>query len=89
MTPAPTRESQTFVQRRLPKDGGKNSLNVKAGFFLGYLERDRDLERERERDRDLEREDLEDLELERDVDRPLLRDRLHEGFARVLPKNIT
>ncbi len=40
----------------------------------------------RDLDRDLEREDLEDLELERDVDRPRLRDRLREGFARVLPK---
>ncbi len=60
--------------------GGGNCLDVKAGFFLGYLERERDL------DGDLEREDLEDLELERDVDRPRLRDRLREGFARVLPK---
>ncbi len=34
MTPAPTRESQTFVQQ-LPKAGGKNSLNVKAGISFG------------------------------------------------------
>ncbi len=67
-------ERKSKICSTTSKGWGKNSLNVKAGLFGGYLDLDRDLERE----------DLEDLEL--DVDRPRLRDRLRKGFARVLPK---